>query len=222
MCRTMRLNVLGGAICALAATLLVPGSVLAQQNQVKGRMKLCVSSMGEVKVAGVLGPGVLLNCPVGWRELPWPAQGAMGPVGPRGAEGPPGPPGIPGNLKCWDLNGNGVPDPTEDRSGDGIWDALDCQGPPGATGAMGVAGPPITTCEERRFPAEITTLSEGQSVGATCPATYVAVSALCAPTNPYLIVQYPNTQSAACKCNLAGSGLQCQINANVAVVRCCK
>ena len=53
-------------------------------------------------------------------------------------------------LNCWDVNGNGIQDPSEDINFDGVWDALDCQGaqgiagpagPQGATGATGLQGP---------------------------------------------------------------------------------
>jgi hypothetical protein len=56
----------------------------------------------------------------------------VGPPGPPGEAGPPGPPGAAGanGLHCWDLNGNGLADPEEDRNGDGSIDARDCQGPP--------------------------------------------------------------------------------------------
>ncbi len=49
-------------------------------------------------------------------------------VGPPGPQGPQGPPGSPGGLMCWDLNGNGVADPAEDKNGDTVFDALDCRG----------------------------------------------------------------------------------------------
>lgn len=41
--------------------------------------------------------------------------------------GNPGPAGTAG-LSCWDLDGDRVKDPNEDRNGDGVHDALDCQG----------------------------------------------------------------------------------------------
>jgi formylglycine-generating enzyme required for sulfatase activity len=47
--------------------------------------------------------------------------------------------GDPG-LACWDLNGDGIQDATEDVNGDGSWDALDCQGAAGERGADGVDG----------------------------------------------------------------------------------
>lgn len=60
-------------------------------------------------------------------------QGEQGPPGSDGDQGPPGPQGDPGDqgppgLACWDLNGNGQPDPdTEDLNGDGVVDVHDCQ-----------------------------------------------------------------------------------------------
>ncbi len=61
--------------------------------------------------------------------------------GPTGDEGQPGQsiPGAPGEsgLMCWDLNGNGQPDPDEDVNQDDVWDARDCQGEPGAPGQDG-------------------------------------------------------------------------------------
>lgn len=46
------------------------------------------------------------------------AGGAQGPVGPQGEAG----------IDCWDTNGNGVNDPSEDTNGDGVFDSRDCQG----------------------------------------------------------------------------------------------
>ncbi len=62
-------------------------------------------------------------------------------------------PGIDG-INCWDLNENGILDPTEDIVNDGVGNSLDCQGlagpigpqgPPGVDGvdgAVGAQGPP--------------------------------------------------------------------------------
>lgn len=44
-------------------------------------------------------------------------------------------------LKCWDLDGDGVKDPEEDKNGDGKVDALDCKGPKGDKGDKGDPGP---------------------------------------------------------------------------------
>lgn len=54
-----------------------------------------------------------------------------------------GPQGNPG-LACWDLNGDGIQDASEDINQDGLWDAADCkgaQGDPGPAGADGLQGP---------------------------------------------------------------------------------
>lgn len=59
--------------------------------------------------------------------------GAAGPEGPKGdkgdtgARGPQGSPGYDG-LNCWDINGDGAADASEDTNGDGIYNAFDCQG----------------------------------------------------------------------------------------------
>ena len=53
-------------------------------------------------------------------------------------------------INCWDLNGDGINDMSEDTNGDGFFDAADCQGvqgeqgvqgATGADGAMGMQGP---------------------------------------------------------------------------------
>lgn len=66
---------------------------------------------------GVFGVGVFDG------DARWLGVGVRSPAwdGQDGADG----------LACWDLNGNGVPNPEEDTNGDGSFDALDCQGPPG-------------------------------------------------------------------------------------------
>lgn len=63
-------------------------------------------------------------------------------TGPAGAPGAPGAAGAagPAGLSCWDTNGNGQPDPAEDRNGDEVFDGMDCQGPQGPAGAAGVIG----------------------------------------------------------------------------------
>src|ERR1051325_6199888 len=68
------------------------------------------------------------------------ANGATGPTGASGANGATGANGTNG-IHCWDTNGNGVNDPSEDLNSDGNWDALDCVvGSPGPTGPTGAAG----------------------------------------------------------------------------------
>ncbi len=72
--------------------------------------------------------------------------GATGPQGPVGATGPQGPAGTNGTngsdgIACWDLDGDGVQDPSEDINNDGNWDANDCQGAQGIAGPQGPQGP---------------------------------------------------------------------------------
>jgi hypothetical protein len=55
------------------------------------------------------------------------ADGARGPGGAAGAPGSAGEDGEDG-IDCWDANGNGAADASEDSNGDGVVDALDCQG----------------------------------------------------------------------------------------------
>ncbi|HEY6162509.1 MAG TPA: tail fiber domain-containing protein [Bacteroidia bacterium] len=66
-----------------------------------------------------------------------------GPTGPTGANGSTGTNGSSG-INCWDINGNGTNDPSEDVNGDGVWNTLDCQGAQGSvgpTGPQGLQGP---------------------------------------------------------------------------------
>jgi hypothetical protein len=80
------------------------------------------------------------------------AQGQTGAPGKDGKDGAPGRDGIDGTngkdgvngingsngLQCWDLNGNRVNDPAEDRNADGMFTTLDCQGPIGPAGPASV------------------------------------------------------------------------------------
>ena len=69
-------------------------------------------------------------------------NGADGATGATGAQGVPGTAGLNGinGINCWDKNGNGINDPSEDINTDGQFDANDCIGATGATGAQGIAG----------------------------------------------------------------------------------
>jgi hypothetical protein len=62
--------------------------------------------------------------------LQWNEEGLVGDEGPQGRSG----------LMCWDVDADGVPDPSEDRDGNGVYDAEDCQGDPGAQGPTGTQG----------------------------------------------------------------------------------
>ena len=69
-------------------------------------------------------------------------KGAVGTAGATGAAGINGTNGTNGTngISCWDTNGNGVNDPSEDTNADGLFDALDCKGAVGTAGATGAAG----------------------------------------------------------------------------------
>jgi hypothetical protein len=64
------------------------------------------------------------------------SPGEDGAAGEGGEEGAPGEDGAPGEagedgedgLDCWDLNGDGEPNPEEDINGDGVVDVEDCRG----------------------------------------------------------------------------------------------
>ncbi len=43
-------------------------------------------------------------------------------------------------INCWDLNGDGFNDLSEDINGDGMYTTLDCQGPEGPDGPVGMNG----------------------------------------------------------------------------------
>jgi hypothetical protein len=79
----------------------------------------------------------------GWKVVP-PGADQTGKEDDTSADPTAGRDGTDG-LDCWDLNGDGVPDPQEDTNTDGTWDARDCRGLPGqdgTDGADGADGPP--------------------------------------------------------------------------------
>ncbi len=63
-------------------------------------------------------------------------QGIQGESGKNGTNGNPGSNGI----DCWDINGDGINDSTEDVNGDQEFNGLDCQGTNGANGGDGNDG----------------------------------------------------------------------------------
>ncbi|MFL5752333.1 MAG: hypothetical protein ACJ76F_02925 [Bacteroidia bacterium] len=88
---------------------------------------------------GVNDPSEDINGDAAWNALD--CAGAAGAAGAAGSPGAPGAAGANGTngINCWDVNGNGINDPSEDTNGDASWNALDCAG---AAGANGVAGAP--------------------------------------------------------------------------------
>lgn len=75
---------------------------------------------------------------------PGPPSNEVGPKGPQGPQGPGGGPQGPAGqrgISCWDTNGNGINDSSEDVNGDGVVNGSDCQGPQGPTAASGPQGP---------------------------------------------------------------------------------
>lgn len=109
-------------------------------------------AQGPQGIAGVQGlPGIQgERGPLGLPGDSGDAQGDVGPIGPQGlpvsdgdcsvAIGPPGPSGKAG-LDCFDLNGNGIGDASEDVNGDGKYNEEDCQGSQGPRGPQGAQGP---------------------------------------------------------------------------------
>ena len=69
-------------------------------------------------------------------------KGAVGTAGATGAAGINGTNGTNGTngISCWDTNGNGLNDPSEDTNGDTFFNALDCLGATGSAGAAGTNG----------------------------------------------------------------------------------
>ena len=88
----------------------------------------CQGAVGQTGAQGVQGVQGLQG-----------VQGATGYQGVQGATGPQGPSGADG-ISCWDTNGNGIWEGTEDTNGDGVFDPLDCQGVIGQTGPQGATG----------------------------------------------------------------------------------
>jgi len=77
-------------------------------------------------------------------------KGEQGIPGVNGTQGPQGILGFNGTdgLNCWDLNGNGVGDASEDTNNDTVFDALDCGGPQGEPGLQGLPGEKGETGEQ--------------------------------------------------------------------------
>jgi hypothetical protein len=111
-------------------------SVVAKVALVVSVVALAIAIPGLVVVVG--DPCL---CPPGEKG----EQGDPGPQGEQGPQGDPGPAGANGSdgedgISCWDLNGNGVEDPSEDVNGDLVVDANDCRGAQGDPGPQGLPG----------------------------------------------------------------------------------
>jgi hypothetical protein len=105
-----------------------------------------IGATGATGIAGAQGPT--------GSQGPTGAQGPAGPTGAAGATGPSGLDGATGatgavgptgatgvaGISCWDVNGNGINDPSEDVNGDGSYNSADCAGAQGAAGATGPTG----------------------------------------------------------------------------------
>jgi hypothetical protein len=88
----------------------------------------CLNPAGQIRIVDSLDECRPKETPIQWNI-----------VGPAGNPGPQGEPGLDG-MNCWDINGNGIADPAEDRNGDGQVDVLDCEGEQGIQGIQGPEG----------------------------------------------------------------------------------
>jgi hypothetical protein len=107
-------------------------------------------TLGAIGPAGPTGP-------TGATGATGPA-GPIGPAGPKGADGVAGKDGVNGlnglnGIACWDLNGNRLGDPGEDRNGDGSFTTMDCQGPAGPRGADGLGAAEAWSAKRTGFVA---------------------------------------------------------------------
>ncbi len=111
------------------------GTDVSKPGLVIAVIALALALVGMVAFPGPTGPE--------GSEGPTGDIGAQGPIGPQGASGTNGANGTDGDdgTNCWDLNGNGVEDPTEDLNGDLVVDVLDCTGLQGPQGEQGPSGP---------------------------------------------------------------------------------
>ena len=112
-----------GTNCSTGGIVITSGSDadndgILDPNEITSTQYVCNGAAGSVGAAGPQGP--------------------VGPTGSNGAAGSQGPAGTNG-INCWDVNGNGSNDPSEDINNDGIFNVLDCQGA-GSVGPQGPAG----------------------------------------------------------------------------------
>lgn len=110
-------------------------------------------------------------------------DGTNGTNGTNGIDGATGAPGV----NCWDLNGNGIGDPAEDRNGDGAWTAADCQvTDPCAEFAAQASGALafIVSDDFASAPAKSWDLCE-ELVGTTCGSVCAGASQTCTQPTCY-------------------------------------
>jgi len=155
-------TVAAGANCPSGGVLLQLGNDgnsngILDATEITSSQYICNGQAGATGAAGATGPAGPTG-PTG----PTGATGPQGPAGPQGpigltgaagATGPQGPIGLTGpagtiGISCWDINGNGINDPSEDTNGDGTFNTTDCtvgivgpQGPAGPQGPIGLTGP---------------------------------------------------------------------------------
>lgn len=119
-----------------------PNSILELQSTTQGVLVPRMTTIQRLAIAapteGLMVYDIDVDCfffyettTVTWKNLCSAAVGTPGPAGANGTNG----------VNCWDTNGNGINDPSEDINGDALFNALDCVGAVGATGATGTQGP---------------------------------------------------------------------------------
>ena len=119
-------TVAAGVNCASGGVLLQLGSDIntngiLDAGEISSSQYICngqAGATGPAGPAGAAGPAGPAG-PAGAAG----ATGLTGPQGPIGITGPQGTQGPAGNngVNCWDVNGNGINDPSEDSNGDGIF-----------------------------------------------------------------------------------------------------
>ena len=197
--------------------ILAPCNVTSQPVPVD-KLRLCISSSGEVRVARILPelPNLPASCPQGWKTIVVPTKG---PRGEQGEQGPPGRPGTPGGRDCWDLNENGIKDPEEDVNGDGRVDVLDCKGPKGDKGDPGPLAQVRCETVQRTYDTDI---------DLSCPSGYTALFAICEGASMGTLIfadQSSGLVSYLIPPGAAATGVHCAavgFTASTARLRCCK
>lgn len=110
-------------------------------------------------------------------------QGPAGSQGPQGAQGPQGPAGAAGanGFNCWDLNQNGVADPSEDTDGNTIVNVLDCHSLGGLT---------LADLDNRYVQATGDFITGNLTIQGDLQVTGNKLFLQTHPTNPGLVIAY--------------------------------